>query len=122
MTRAIATPQPGFFKRRYSGVDPNNGARWYGVWIAAIIYRPCPIEFHVDVPFQWLDRWPHLVAEENGKPADVDRIWTSGKRISISDYILLRDGRAWDRTFAPESLGANPRRAIDFNKLEPPTY
>ncbi len=116
------SPEPSFFKRRRSGVDPDSGSRWYTVWVAAIIYRPCPIEMHVDAAWQWIDRWPHLVAEENGEPADVDRVWKSKNRISISKYILLRDQRAWDRAYAPESLGANPREPIDFNTLAPPRF
>lgn len=109
MSRAIATPEPGFFKtKRARG----------GVFVAAIIWRPCPIEFHPET-FQAIDRWPHLEAEIDGRPADVDRVWTSGRRIPIAEYLFLKADRAWAREYAPQSPEANPRRPVDINQLDP---
>ncbi len=127
MTRPIASPEPGFFKRRTSGVDPNTGERWHGSWVAAIIYRPCPIEFE-PTTFQAVDRHYHLVAEENGKPADVDQVWVSGRRLDgdmreqMAEYLFLKADRAWARQHAPQSPEANPRQPIDFDTLSPPTF
>lgn len=112
MTRQIGSPQPGFFQmRQVKG----------GVFVAAIIFRPCPIEFEPET-FQAVDRWPHLEAQVDGKPADVDRVWTSGRRVDMAEYLFLRDDRAWAREYAPGSPEANPRQPVDFNTLPPPAF
>ncbi len=110
MTRAIASPEPGFFRMKLT-----RG----GIFVAAIIWRPCRIESNPET-FQAVDRWPHLEAEIDGKPADVDRVWTSGRRIPIAEYQFLKADRAWAREWAPQSPEANPRVAIDFDTLTPP--
>ena len=43
--------RPGFFKVQ---------AVFNGPWLPACIWRPCPIEFHDDGAWQWLDRWHRL--------------------------------------------------------------
>ena len=53
MTRAIADPEPGFFKLRLA-----NG----GLWTRAVICRPGPIAPESET-FQAIDRWQHLDAE-----------------------------------------------------------
>ena len=112
MSRQIGSPQPGFFEmRQVRG----------GVFVAAIIFRPCPIEFEPET-FQAVDRWPHLEAEVDGKPSGVNRVWTSGRPIDMAEYLFLRDDRAWAREYAPESPEANPRQAVDFNVLAPPQF
>ena len=124
MTRAINSPEPGFFKRRKSGVDADTGERWYGCWVACIIYRPCPIEFNPET-FQWVDRFYHLVALENGKPINVDWIWTGGRRLEgepreqLGRYEFLLDDRAWAVVNAPHLPEANPERAVDVGELDP---
>jgi hypothetical protein len=109
MTRAIATPEPGFFRMRLDHGCP---------WVAAIIFRPCRIEFEPET-FQAVDRWPHLEAEIDGRLADVDRVWTSGRRILIAEYLFLRADRAWAREWAPQSPEANPRQSVDIGALPP---
>ena len=110
MTRAIGTPEPGFFRMKLT-----RG----GIFVAAIIWRPCPIEPNPET-FQWIDRWPHLEAEIDGKPAEVNRVWTSGRRILIAEYLYLKADRAWAREWAPNLPEANPRQPVDFNTLQPP--
>ncbi len=113
MTRAIGIPEPGFFQmRQVKG----------GVFVSAVIYRPCPLEIHNDAPWQWIDRWPHLKAEIDGQSADVGRVWTSGRRIPIAEYLFLKDDRAWARQYAPHLPEANPRQPVDFNTLAPPQF
>ncbi len=96
LSRAIANPEPGFFKMRLVKGGP---------WVAALVYRPCPLEMDPET-FQHIDRWPHLSAEIDGKPASVDRVWTSGRIIPISEYLRLRAAPA-DR----------PHEAISVNNM-----
>ncbi len=96
VTRAIASPEPGYFKMRLVKGGP---------WVAALIYRPCPLEMDPET-FQHIDRWPHLSAEINGTAASVDRVWTSGRDVSIAEYHRLK------------ATPANrPHEAIDVNSL-----
>ena len=92
-----------------------------GVFVSAIIYRPCPIEMHPET-FQWIDRYPHLAAEVNGRPADVNRVWTSGEGIDEAEYLYLMDDREHARRHRPDSPEANPHQAIDFDTLAPPQF
>ncbi len=112
MTRAIGTPEPGFFRMKLT-----RG----GIWVAAVIYRPCRIEFEPET-FQAVDRHYHLEAEIDGQPADVDRVWTSGRRVDMAEYLFLKDDRAWARQHAPHLPEANPRKPVDFNTLPPPQF
>lgn len=107
--RAIATPEPGHFKMKLTRGGP---------FVSALIHRPCPIEFNPET-FQSIDRYPHLVAEIDSKPADVLRVWTSGKPISQAEYLYLRDDRAWCRAYTPDAPEANPDQAIDLGNMAP---
>ncbi len=109
MSRAIASPEPGFFKLRLVKGGP---------WMPAIIYRPCPIEWHPET-CQHIDRWPHLAAEIDGMSVSVDRIWTSGRVIPIAEYLYLKADRAWVREWAPHLPEARPEEAMNLNKLAP---
>lgn len=104
-TRVIDQPEPGFFL-----VQEAPGA----AWMPARIVRPCPIEFSVDAPWQWLDRWPPLRADIDGRPADVERVWTSRRRISMAEWLYLTRTAEWERRHAPTSPMANPRQPIDL--------
>lgn len=109
MTRAIGTPAPGFFRmRQVTG----------GVWVAALIYRPCPIEFEPET-FQAVDRHYHLEAEINSKPADFNRVWTSGRRVDMAKYLFLKDDRAWAREYAPHLPEAMPHKPVNVGAIEP---
>ncbi|HET98765.1 MAG TPA: hypothetical protein ENH89_00020 [Aurantimonas coralicida] len=112
MTRAIDSPEPGFFRLKLTRGGP---------WVPAILYRPCPIEFEPET-FQAVDRHYRLVAEIDGKPADVHRVWTSGERITIAEYLYLTANHAWVRQYAPDLPEANPGSPIDFNVLQPPSF
>ncbi len=109
MTVRIDKPEPGYFRMRLVKGGP---------WVGAIIFRPCPIEMHPET-FQAVDRWPHLQAEVDGKPAGVDRVWTSGRRVPMAEYLFLRDDRAWAREYAPQSPEANPRQPVNLGALLP---
>jgi hypothetical protein len=112
MSRRIESPEPGFFKMRLARGGP---------WVPAIIYQPCPIEFHPET-FQAVDRVYHLKAEIDGRPVDLSRIWGYGRRIPIAEYLFLRATSAWARDYAPQSPEANPRQPIDFDTLAPPEF
>ena len=112
MTRAIASPEPGFFRLKLTKGGP---------WVPAILYRPCPIEFAPET-FQAVDRHYRLVAEIDGKLVDVHRVWTSGERITLAEYLYLKADHAWARQYAPHLPEANPGRAIDFDTLPPPQF
>ena len=110
MTREIANPEPGFFRIKLTKGGP---------WVPAIIYRPCPIEFEPQT-FQPVDRHYRLVAEVDGKLVDMSRVWTSGERITMAEYLFLTADHAWARLYRPDLPEANPERPIDFNTLSPP--
>lgn len=109
MTRAIASPEPGFFRLKLTSGGP---------WVPAILYRPCPIEWHPET-FQAVDRHYHLVAEIDGKLVDVHRVWTSGERITLAEYLFLTADHGWARQYAPHLPEATPERPVDINELAP---
>lgn len=110
MTRQISTPEPGFFEVRLR--------KRPAVWVSAIIYRPCPIEWEPET-LQAIDRWSHLEAEINSEPVDPERVLRSGHRVSMARYLYLRDDREWARQHAPQSPEANPHQAVDVGELDP---
>jgi hypothetical protein len=63
-SRRIDQPEPAFFKTRLVRKGP---------WVGSRIYV----------------RFGMLVAEINGAPADVDRVWTSGQEITEDEYLRL---------------------------------
>ena len=117
MTRAIASPEPCL--RQIKLVRG-------GVWLPARIHRTCHCTLNggdESAPHPWrdtCDRYPQLEAEINGRPASVDRVWTSGEEIDEAEYRYLMDDRAHARAHRPDSPEANPRQAVDFDTLEPP--
>ncbi len=119
MTRAIASPEPCL--RRMKRVRG-------GAWLAARIHRTChctPNGGDESAPHAWrdtCDRYPHLDAEIDGRPADVDRVWTSGEDIDKAEYAYLIADREHARLYRPESPEANPHRAVDFSTLPPPQF
>ena len=112
MTRVIDRPEPGFFRLKLTKGGP---------WVPAILYRPCPIEFAPET-FQGVDRHYRLVAEIDGKLVDVARVWTSGERIPLAEYLFMKADHAWVRENAPHLPEANPGQSIDFNVLQPPSF
>ena len=109
MARIINRPEPGFFKMRLVKGGP---------WVPALVYRPCPLEMHPET-FQWIDRVYHLEAEIDGMAANVDRIWTSGQRITAAEYLYMKADRVWVRQYAPHLPEARPEETMDINKLPP---
>ncbi len=99
-----------------------------GVWLAARIHRTCHCTINGgdhNAAHAWCDtcdRYPPLEAEIDGKPADVDRVWTSGKDIDEAEYRFLIDDRAHARQHRPDSPEANPRQPVDFMTLAPPEF
>ncbi len=112
MTRAIARPEPGFFRMRLVKGGP---------WVGAIIFRPCPIEMHPET-FQAVDRHYHLQAEIDGRPVDLSQIWDYGRRIDQAEYEYLCADRDWCRRHAPERLEADTQRDYFRADLLPPIF
>ncbi len=119
MTRAIATPEPCLRRmKRRSG----------GAWVAAKIHRTCHCTINggdESASHAWrmtCDRYPQLEAEIDGRPADVERVWTSGEDIDEAEYRYLLDDRAHARLYRPESPEANPFKRIDFDTLPAPEF
>lgn len=117
--RTLSDPRPGFFRVREVAGGP---------WMPARIFRPCPLEMPVDAPWQWLDRWPPLQADIDGRPVSIDRVWTWGEPIlahrrhyelcspqALDEWMYLTLAAAWERRHAPEGPLANPRRRVDFS-------
>jgi len=107
--RDLAAPQPGFFRVRETSGGP---------WIAARIYRGCPIEMPIDAPWQWLDRWPPLVADIDGRDVPPEKIWSSGEPITLAEWLYLTEAAAWERQYAPAAPPANPRQRVDLPFVE----
>ena len=110
MTRQINRPEPGHYRQRLTRGGP---------WVAALIFRPCPIEWAPET-LQGIDRWYALEAEIDGRSVPVHAVWTSAERVSMAEYLFLRDDRRWAREHAPEAPEANPRKRIDYDTLPPP--
>ena len=117
MTRRIDKPEPCL--RQLKRVKD-------GVWLPARIHRTCHCTVNggdESAPHDWrdtCDRYPHLEAEINGRPADVNRVWTSGEAIDEAEYRYLMDDREHARRHRPDSPEANPERPVDFDTLPPP--
>ncbi len=118
MNRAIDRPEPCLRQLKQS-----RG----GVWVAARIHRTCHCTINGDhnAAHDWLDtcdRYPPLEAEINGRPADVDRVWTSGEEIAEDEYHYLMADREHARRHRPDSPEADPGKPIDFDTLVPPEF
>ncbi len=115
--RRIDAPVPGYFVLRLvSG----------GAQVAGRIHRTCCCTVNggdAQDAHPWdgtCDRYPRMEAEINGRPAEVDRVWTSGQDIDEAEYNYLIADREHARRHRPDSPEANPHQAIDFNVLQPP--
>jgi hypothetical protein len=108
--REIANPQPGFFRLKLARNAP---------WTSAVIFRPCPLEMHIDEPWNWLDRWPRLAAEIDGIEVEIERVWHWGQTIKQAEYEFLRADHAWCRNYAPTAPEARPQHAVDVSRLKP---
>jgi hypothetical protein len=108
--RLIEKPEPGFYKLRLARGGP---------WVAAIIFRPCPIEFDPET-FQHVDRVYHLQAEIDGKSVELLRVWEYGRPVDQAEYEYLCGDRDWCRRHAPERLeAATPRDYFRVDLLPP---
>ena len=101
---------PGHFKLRLVKKGP---------WVAAVVFRPCPLEIHVDAPWQWLDRWPRLCAEIDGRSADPERVRDFGRPITQAEYLYMSAAAEWDRRHDPAAPAANPRQAMSLDEMRP---
>jgi hypothetical protein len=107
MERRIDTPTPGFYRTRLVRKGP---------WVAALVYRPCAIEFNPET-FQAIDRYPPLLCLVDDKPAELARSWPFLHQITEAEYLYLVNAAAWDRAYQPSAPAANPTVPIDLNKL-----
>jgi hypothetical protein len=114
--RRIDDPRPGFFQLRLVKGGP---------FVAARIWRECPwVDPSSDAhPEDWcrpLDRPRPLQAEIDGKPAEVERVWTGGRRIAASEFFYRVELGRWARAYAPEEPEANPHRPVDIRTIAIP--
>lgn len=107
-SRDVGVPQPGFFTLRRVKKGPV---------LPAIIYRPCPIDFATWEP---LDRFYPLVAEIDGKPADIFRVWLSGDFVDLKTYTYWRKVRRHVEYWEPDGAQGDPKKPIDFARAKPP--
>lgn len=117
--RNIADPQPGCYRLRLAKSGP---------WVAARIFeKPCYCTIgggDDNASHRWTpacDRspTPHLIAEVNGEPYDVELVWISGEPISPADYRFMLADADWAKANAPDEPVANPRRSVDLRTLAP---
>jgi hypothetical protein len=119
--RILIRPLPGFYVLRPGRNEP---------LVPASIYRLCPMVIpqpgtvdgaHPDDWCRPLDRSPVLQAQINGKPVDIDRVWTarSLRPISATEY-AFRIGplRQWACSCAPMPE-ANRHRPVNLTSLPP---
>lgn len=108
--------QPGYFLCRAVKSGPLMPAR---------IWRPCCCtvgggadnDEHAWTPE--CDRYPPLVAEIAGEPADIYRVWMSRTEITEAEYRLKLDQAIWDQHNDPDAPFANPTRAVNLRDLPP---
>lgn len=112
-----AAMRPGLFKLRLAKNAP---------YVPAVIYRPCPIEFSIEHPWIWLDRWYQLEGwydvDARGRPAqscDPYKIWLGGTEIDYADFQYLCDLRQHIAQYEPDAADADRNVAIDLAKLPP---
>jgi hypothetical protein len=122
--RVVTAPEPGFYAVRMVRGGPQ---------VAALIYRPCPFDWYdpdIDPdatqaePYEAQDRVIRrpLRAEIDGRPADPDRVWTSGRRIPRNRFLYLRDLAAWARRHAPDDPAARPTERLPDPAAIPSVY
>ncbi len=104
-SRRIDMPEPGMFRRRLVKGGPEVPCEITlqdGLWQALICGKP--------------------VGEAAADPVDapgVFDLWTSGVRISESEYRYLLELSAWAKTRQPDHPAANPGKAISLKSLGP---
>ena len=117
MTHRIDIPKPCF--RQVKEVKD-------GVFVPARIHRTCHCTINggdESAAHPWrdsCDRYPHLLAEINGRPTGVDWIWNSGEEIDEAEYHYRMAVFEHDRRHRPDSPEANPSQPIDLLTLTPP--
>lgn len=97
-----------------------------GIGVAARIWRPCQCTVNGPDVHDWLDscdRYPHLVAEVNGREKLGEKaiwwVWHSGRAIDRRMFRYLLADAEWCRQKAPDEPRAKPWRAIDINRTAP---
>ena len=112
--RRIDRPEPGLFVMKFVKGGPEIPAR---------IWRPCCCTVNggdEQVLHDWretCDRYPHLQGEIAGKPADLWRVWGSGRRTTEPHWRYLSDVRKWAEAHAPDDPAANPGQPIDLKQV-----
>ena len=119
--RILIRPAPGFYVTRLVRGAP---------LVPALIYRLCPLVVPQPSapdgphPEDWcrpLDRSPQYCAQIDGKPVEVDRVWTarSSRPISPAEYQFRMGAlRLWARA-SPRMPEARPHLPIDLAALPP---
>ena len=115
--RSVTDIRPGFFQVQIVNDGP---------WIPAVIFRPCPIEFIEDGPWNWLDRWPRLDAARDcdifgrlKEPCDPEWVWATGTEISYEDWKWRMATRQHIYMHEPNAIDANPKKKIDLTWAKP---
>lgn len=115
--RVLSEPEPGYYKLRLTR---------RGVWVAAIIWRPCPLilpdplEAAAPGPEDWClptDRARPLRARIGKDDASPFEVWERGSRIEAREYATRLARREWAVIYAPAQPEARPRELVDLGKL-----
>ena len=97
-------------------------------WVAARIHRTCHCTIHGgddSTPHPWresCDRYPHLVAEIDGEPASIERVWTARREIKQHEFDYLTAVSRHIEEHEPDAYDADPYKPIDWNTLPPPSF
>lgn len=96
-----------------------------GPWVGAVVLHK-PEGWYVCVNGEWLgaspDPWP---ADWPAFSAAMERVHfggrteINGRPVSEDDIRFLDAKRQWAALYAPDDKAANPRRAIDLDKIVP---
>lgn len=101
--RSIDKPEPGYFRLRLVRRGP---------WVPARIWLDHPTDPLTGGP---LDRSVKLLAEIDGKPADIWKVWHWGRPIHVTEYNYLRGVTEWALVHGQDAPEANPGVAVDLN-------
>ncbi len=64
------------------------------------------------------DRSPHMAAEIDGQPFDIEKVWMFGQRISENEWKYQTDMLRWLREHRPNDVRCMTYRRVDLNNVD----
>jgi hypothetical protein len=103
-------PRPGYYRRRLVKGGP---------WVGVRIYLDQIVGDDGELLSDEV-----MKAECDGAPCDPEDAWIAScdHPITREDYRYYVSAAAWDKTFDPVAPAANPKKAVDWHTVKPPTF